>query len=224
MVDAGRGDMNSLYLLLSLDPASLALLFCFCLLLDLPRYVISLALIAIFERKDLPPAEFATSAIVAGHNEADTIRACVESLDVDQVIVVDEGSTDRMWTVVEQLRCEGLVHHAIRLPIRSRKVTAFNVPLAYCLGKIVFIIHADTILEPGAVDASLPYVADPQVGGVCCDLKVGNESASLTTRFQAIEYAISISMGRQVSDALDLMPNVSGACGAYFRFIAFGCG
>ena len=126
--------MNSLYLLLSLDPASLALLFWFTLLFDLPRYVISLAVITIFEKKDLPPAEFATSAIVAGHNEADTIRACVESLDVDQVIVVDDGSTDRMWTVVEQLRCEGLVHHAIRLPIRSSKVTAINMALANCVG------------------------------------------------------------------------------------------
>jgi biofilm PGA synthesis N-glycosyltransferase PgaC len=209
--------MNSLYLLLSLDSASLALLFWFTLLFDLPRYVISLAVIAIFERKDLPLAEFATSAIVAGHNEADTIRACVESLDVDQVIVVDDGSTDRMWTVVEQLRCEGLVHHAIRLPIRSSKVTAINMALANCIGEIVFIIDADTILEPGAIDATLPYFADPEVGGVCCDLKVGNESASLTTRFQAIEYAIAISMGRQVSDALDLMPNVSGACGAFRR-------
>jgi len=153
--------MNSLYLLLSLDPASLALLFWFTLLFDLPRYVISLAVITIFERKDLPPAEFATSAIVAGHNEADTIRACVESLDVDQVIVVDDGSTDRMWTVVEQLRCEGLVHHAIRLPIRSSKVTAINMALANCIGEIVFIIDADTILEPGAIDATLPYFADP---------------------------------------------------------------
>jgi len=69
----------------------------------------------------------------------------------------------------------------------------------------------------GALDAALPYFADSRVGGVSCNLKVGNESASLTTRFQAIEYAIAISMGRQVNEALDLMPNVSGACGAFRR-------
>src|SRR5262245_34596029 len=210
--------MNSFYLLLSLDPATLGLLFWFTLLFDLPRYVISLAVIAIFERKDLPPAEFTTSAIVAGHNEADTIRACVESIDADQIIVVDDGSTDGMWNIVERLRSEGLVHKAVRLPIRSSKVTALNMALAHCTGEIVFIIDADTILEPGAIDAALPYFADPQVGGVSCDLKVANESASLTTRFQAIEYAIAVSMGRQASDALDLMPIVSGAFGAFRRF------
>jgi cellulose synthase/poly-beta-1,6-N-acetylglucosamine synthase-like glycosyltransferase len=89
--------------------------------------------------------------------------------------------------------------------------------LASCTGEIVFIIDADTSLGPGAIDAALPYFADPQVAGVCCDLKVNNESATLTTRFQAIEYAIAISMGRQVNDALDLMPNVSGAFGAFRR-------
>jgi len=215
LLDAARGDMNSLYLLLSLDPASVALLFWFTLLFDVPRYVISLSVAAIFERNDLPPLKRTTTAIVAGHNEADTIRACVASIEADQIIVVDDGSTDGMWNVVEQLKSEGLVHKAIRLPIRSRKVTAFNIALAYCTGEVVFIIDADTILEPGAIDAALPYFADPQVGGVGCELKVENENATLTTRFQAIEYTISISMGRQVSDALDLMPNVSGAFGAF---------
>ena len=209
--------MNSLYLLLSLDPASLALLFWFTLSFDLPRYVISLAVISTVDRKKLPPLELTTSAVVAGHNEAASIRACVESIEADQVIVVDDGSTDGMWNVVEQLRSEGLVDTAIRLPIRSSKATAINMALEHCTGDIVFIIDADSVLKRGAIAAALPYFADPQVGAVCGDLKVANESASLTTRFQAIEYAITISMGRQVSDALDLMPNVSGAFGAFRR-------
>src|SRR5262249_46308813 len=65
--------------------------------------------------------------------------------------------------------------------------------------------------------AVLPHFADPQIGGVGGEIKVANESATLTTRFQAIEYAIAISTGRQVSDALDVVPNVSGAFGAFRR-------
>jgi poly-beta-1,6-N-acetyl-D-glucosamine synthase len=211
----GGPRVKSLDLLLSLDPASLALLFWFTLMFDVPRYVISLVVISIFERKKLPPLRLTTSAIVAGHNEANSIRACVESINADQIIVVDDGSTDDMWKIVEQLKAEGLVHKAIRLPKRSSKITAINLALEECTGEIVFIVDADTVLEPGAIDAALPYFADPKVGGVSCDLKVENESASLTTRFQAVEYAMAISMGRQVADALDLMPNVSGACGAF---------
>src|SRR5947209_2816468 len=209
--------MSSLDLLLSLDPASLCLLFWFTLIFDVPRYVISLAVIAILDRKDLAPADFTTSAIVAGHNEADNIRSCIESIDADQIVVIDDGSTDDMWSVVEQLLSEGRVHKAIRLPVRSSKVTAVNIGLAHCTGEIVFIVDADTVLEPGAIDAALPHFADPQVAGVSCNIEVANESTSLTTRFQAIEYAISISMGRQIGDALDLVANVSGAMGALDR-------
>src|SRR5262245_18385473 len=158
--------MNSLYLLLSLDPASLALLFWFTLLFDLPRYVISLAVISTVDRKKLRAVELTASAIVAGHNEAATIRACVESIDADQVIVVDDGSTDGMWNVFEQLRSEGLVDTAIRLPIRGCKATAINMALEHCTGDIVFIIDADSVLERGAITAAVPYFDDPQVGAV----------------------------------------------------------
>lgn len=209
--------MISLDFLLSLDPTSAALLFWFTLLFDLPRYVISLAVVSLLGRKKLPAVRLTTSAIVAGHNEARTIRRCVESIEADQIILVDDGSTDGMCGIVKQLKAEGLVDKIFCLPIRSSKITAINLALAECTGEIVVIIDADTVLAPGAIAAALPYFADPEVGGVCCNLKVANESVSLTTRFQAIEYAISISMGRQASDALDLVPNVSGAFGALRR-------
>jgi poly-beta-1,6-N-acetyl-D-glucosamine synthase len=209
--------MISLDFLLSLDPTSIALLFWFTLLFDLPRYVISLAVISILGRRKLPPVRLSTSAIVAGHNEARTIRRCVESIEADQIILVDDGSTDGMCGIVKQLKAEGLVDKVFCLPIRNSKITAINLALTECTGEIVLIIDADTVLAPGAVAAALPYFADPEVGGVSCNLKVENESTSLTTRFQAIEYAISISMGRQVSDALDLVPNISGAFGAVRR-------
>ncbi len=141
----------------------------------------------------------------------------MESIEADQIVVVDDGSTDGMCQIVHQLKAEGLVDKVFCLPVRSSKITAINLALAECTGEIVLIIDADTMLAPGAIAEALPYFADPEVGGVCCNLKVANESVSLTTRFQAIEYAISISMGRQVSDALDLLPNISGAFGAIRR-------
>jgi poly-beta-1,6-N-acetyl-D-glucosamine synthase len=122
-----------------------------------------------------------------------------------------------MCGIMKQLKAERVADKVFCLPIRSSKITAINLALAQCTGEIVFILDADTVLAPGAIASALPYFADPEVAGVSCNLKVANESASLTTRFQAIEYAISISMGRQVSDALDLVPNVSGAFGAFRR-------
>jgi cellulose synthase/poly-beta-1,6-N-acetylglucosamine synthase-like glycosyltransferase len=159
--------MISLDFLLSLDPISIALLFWFTLLFDVPRYVIGLAVISFLGRKKLPPIRLTTSAIVAGHNEARAIRRCVESIEADQIVVVDDGSTDGMCQIVHQLKAEGLVDKVFCLPVRSSKITAINLALAECTGEIVLIIDADTMLAPGAIAEALPYFADPEVGGVC---------------------------------------------------------
>jgi biofilm PGA synthesis N-glycosyltransferase PgaC len=200
-------------LLMALDPADLILLFWFTVTFDLPRYFISVAVIIFIPRNKFPPLQLTTSAIVAGHNEPMSLRACVESIEADQIVIVDDGSTDAMWEVAQTLLSEGLAHAAIRLPVRSSKPAAINAGLESCTGEITFIVDADTILDRGAIAAALPYFADPKVGGVSCDLKLRNEETSLITRFQAIEYATSITIGKQIADMLGILPNVSGACG-----------
>jgi poly-beta-1,6-N-acetyl-D-glucosamine synthase len=211
-------------LLMALDPADLILLFWFTVIFDLPRYFISVAVIIFLPRNKLPPLQLTTSAIVAGYNESASLRACVESIEADQIVIVDDGSTDAMWEVAQSLLSEGLADVAIRLPFRSSKPAAVNAGLENCTGEIIFIVDADTILDPGAIAAALPYFADPKVGGVSCDLKLRNEEASLITRFQAIEYATSITVGKQIADMLGIMPNVSGACGAFRRSALFQVG
>jgi poly-beta-1,6-N-acetyl-D-glucosamine synthase len=204
-------------LLMAIDPSGFLLLFWFTVIFDLPRYFISVAVITLIPRNQLPPLKLTNSAVVAGHNESRSLRACVESLEAEQIVIVDDGSTDGMWEVAQVLLNEGLAHVAIRLPVRSSKPNAINAGLESCTGEITFIVDADTILDPGAIAAALPYFADPKVGGVSFDLKIRNEETSLITRFQAIEYATSITVGKQVADALGIMPNVSGVCGAFRR-------
>ena len=103
------------------------------------------------------------------------------------------------------------------MPSRQSKPAAINAGLALCSGEIVLIIDADTVLAPGAVAAVLGYFSDPKVGGVNFNLQVRNECATLTTWFQAIEYSIAVSAGKRMADALGILPNVSGAAGAFRR-------
>jgi poly-beta-1,6-N-acetyl-D-glucosamine synthase len=206
-------------LLTALDVHGLMLYFWFTLLFDLPRYTMSAIAMACVPWQSPPLKRYSTSAIVAGHNEAKTIRQCVRSLEVDEIIVVDDGSTDDMWREVQRLKQEGIITNAICLPSRQSKPAAINTGLALCSGEIVLIIDADTVLAPGAVAAVLGYFADPKVGGVNFNLKVRNERATLTTQFQAIEYSIAVSAGKRMADALGILPNVSGAAGAFRRTV-----
>src|SRR6266404_7468464 len=76
------------------------------------RYFISVAVIILIPRNKLPPLQLTTSAIVAGHNESMSLRACVDSIEADQIVIVDDGSTDAMWEVAQSLLTEGLAHVA----------------------------------------------------------------------------------------------------------------
>src|SRR5262249_49323980 len=122
-----------------------------------------------------------------------------------------------MWLKAERLKGEGIITHSIRLPSRQSKPAAINNGLALCSGEIVLIIDADRVLAAGAPSAVLGYCSDPTVGGLNLNVQVRNECASLATWFQAIEYSIAVSAGKRMADALGILPNVSGAAGAFRR-------
>ena len=74
------------------------------------------------------------------------------------------------------------------------------------------------LLEPRAARIAARYLtADLRCGGVSLNLQVRNIWASLITRFQAIEYLISITFGKHFTDVVGLMSNVSGAAGVFRR-------
>lgn len=135
---------SSFNLLSALNPGDLLLLFWFTIIFDLPRYFLSAAVITLTSRKKLSPLRLTTSAVVPGHNESMSLRACVESIEADQIVIVDDGSTDGMWDVAQTLLNEGLAHVAVRLPVRSSKAAAINSGVEKCTGEIIFIIDADT--------------------------------------------------------------------------------
>jgi cellulose synthase/poly-beta-1,6-N-acetylglucosamine synthase-like glycosyltransferase len=133
------------------------------------------------------------------------------------VIVVDDGSTDGMLDVALDLRREGKIDTVLHLGHRGGKSAAVNLGLSACTGDIVVISDIDTTFDRSAFAEIVGYFADPRVGAVSGNLGVRNTYASLITRHQAIEYAIGISLGRSVQDALGILSIVSGAFGAFRR-------
>jgi biofilm PGA synthesis N-glycosyltransferase PgaC len=81
----------------------------------------------------------------------------------------------------------------------------------------VVISDIDTTFDRSAFAEMMGYFADPRVGAVSGNIGVRNAHVSLITRHQAIEYAISISLGRSIQDVLGILSIVSGAFGAFRR-------
>ncbi|MGW5717848.1 bifunctional polysaccharide deacetylase/glycosyltransferase family 2 protein [Amycolatopsis sp. NPDC003865] len=163
-------------------------------------------------------ARAGVTVIVPAYNEEAGIEATIRSILASDhhpvwVIVVDDGSTDGTAEVVERFRSR-----RVRL-IRQRnagKPAALNNGLAAARTELVVMVDGDTVLEPGTVSAVIKPFADPAVGAVSGNAKVGNRGG-LLGRWQHIEYVIGFNLDRRMYDVLECMPTVPGAIGAFRR-------
>ena len=165
----------------------------------------------------LPPV----TVIVPAYNEEAGIRATVESLLTSrypglEVVVVDDGSTDRTSGVVEAMQAARAGNLVLVRQANAGKHAALNTGLTRATHDIVVMIDGDTQFEPDTVRHLVGPLADPAVGAVSGNVKVGNRR-SLLGRWQHIEYVMGFNLDRRAMNVLDCIPIVPGAVGAFRR-------
>jgi len=106
------------------------------------------------------------SLVVPGRNVADTLGACldavVENLEdglLDEIILVDDGSTDATAATAERYPVTVLTAGGIG-PGGAR-----NLGWRATAGEIVWFIDADCVAKPRALEILLEHLRDPAVGG-----------------------------------------------------------
>jgi peptidoglycan-N-acetylglucosamine deacetylase len=139
-----------------------------------------------------------------------------------EVIVVDDGSPDRTSEVVsEQFGGEPRVR--LFTKANGGKAEALNFGLREARGEIIVALDADTLFPPQTVGALARHFADPRVGAVAGNAKVGNR-VNLVTRWQALEYVTAQNLDRRAFAALDCITVVPGAVGAWRRALIESAG
>jgi len=222
--------MRAFDLLSSMDSVSLIALFWYACFLELPRYTIGAIVVCLVGRWMPEPAgecgDLSLTILLVGHNEARSLRKAVEGLGEQtiakkrgslNIVVVDDGSIDGMSKIARELQREGKVAQVLRSEQRGGKSAGVNLGLGVCNTDIVLIADVDTTFDRDAFEIVLGYFADPSVGAVSGNIAVRNPFASLITHNQAIEYAIGLTLGRRIADALGILTIVSGAFGAFRR-------
>lgn len=218
--------VDALDILRQLDLGAFLYMFWHYVIFDFTRYTVSLLAVftAAFIDRTPEPGDFVApvSVILAGFNEAGSLRKCAlslreQTLDVLELVVADDGSTDNMLEVAARLREEGLVDKVVSSGIRGGKSSTVNLALQYCSHDIVSIVDIDTSFDRDGFAQLIAPFADPKVGAVSGNLGVRNADATMMTRFQTIEYLLSISLGRRFTSMLGILSIVSGAFGAFRR-------
>jgi cellulose synthase/poly-beta-1,6-N-acetylglucosamine synthase-like glycosyltransferase/peptidoglycan/xylan/chitin deacetylase (PgdA/CDA1 family) len=164
-----------------------------------------------------PPVTEAVSVLVPAYNEAkcieNTVRSLMASEHPIEVVVVDDGSTDGTARIVEAM---GLPNVRVVRQLNAGKPAALNRGVANARYDLVVMMDGDTVFEPATVRELVQPFADPRVGAVAGNAKVGNRN-SLIGAWQHIEYVMGFNLDRRMYDILRCMPTIPGAVGAFRR-------
>src|SRR4051794_16016147 len=164
------------------------------------------------------------TVIVPAHNEEEGLPATLEALlhqtvPAEEIIVVDDGSTDRTGEVAEAYGVTVLT------PPRNlgSKAKAQNHALPHCRTDLVLAVDADTVLARDYIEKIKPAFDDPDVV-----IAAGNVQTRFTRtvweRGRSIEYLFGFHWNRPIQNKANSPVVCSGCCSAFRRdsLVAFG--
>ena len=150
-----------------------------------------------FEEEDLP----FISVFIPAHNEQYTIESTVRSVcDSDytkngesnfEVIVVNDGSTDRTGEILSDLKKEiPELKIVTRHPPRSGKGKGFvlNDALTLSQGEVIGVFDADTQIKDDYLMTIVQYLNNG-IDGVQSRVKMWNKNENFLARMQHVEFA-----------------------------------
>ena len=191
--------------------------------------LLSVGALAIFDRwrgavrERQPQPEFTPSVaiLIPAYNEEKVIERTVRAALMShypnfRVIVIDDGSSDKTFTVAKDCFASEIAAGKITVLTKpnSGKAEALNYGLEFVTEEIFVGIDADTVIARDAVRRLVPHFLDSRIAAVAGNAKVGNR-VNLWTRWQALEYITSQNFERRALNALGAVSVVPGAIGAW---------
>ena len=160
------------------------------------------------------------SVLVPAHNEQAVIARSVSAmLHLDypafEVIVIDDGSTDRTRAALLPLLADVRLRLVIK-PTNEGKAMALNDALPLARGEYLLCLDADAEPEPAMLRWMIPHFDSVRVAAVTGNPRVRNTDSFLA-RLQAIEFSSIISLLRRAQRVWGRVVTVSGVVVAFRR-------
>ncbi len=175
------------------------------------------------KRKDFAGPDYVprVAVLIPAYNEEKVIVRTIRSVMMSnykniRVIVIDDGSKDDTYEAA--IRAYPADIASGRLTVLTKpnggKADALNYGLERTDEEIYVGIDADGVIAHDAITNLVCHFANPKIGAVAGNAKVGNR-VNLWTRWQALEYITSQNFERRALDLFDVVMVVPGAIGAW---------
>ena len=161
------------------------------------------------------------SIIVPAYNEGARITRTIETLletrypGEKEIIIVDDGSTDDTYFKALPYAKSGDIMLFKREGGGSR-ARAVNYGVPFAKGEVVVAFDADTQLEVESLKYLIEPFVDERVQAVSGNVRISN-TRSLLAKLQALEYFVSMEVGKFNQEILRIIMVVPGAFGAFRR-------
>ena len=175
------------------------------------------------KRKNFAGPDYAprVAVLIPAYNEETVIVRTIRSVMMSnykniRILVIDDGSSDRTAEVARAAYPADIASGRLTVLTKPNggKADALNFALENLDEEIYVGIDADGVIAHDAITRLVPHFANPQIGAVAGNAKVGNR-VNLWTRWQALEYITSQNFERRALDLFDVVMVVPGAIGAW---------
>ena len=161
------------------------------------------------------------AVLIPAYNEEKVIVRTIRSVMMSnykniRIVVIDDGSSDNTSRVARDAYPADIASGRLTVLTKPNggKADALNYALERIDEEIYVGIDADGVIAHDAITNLVPHFADPRIGAVAGNAKVGNR-VNLWTRWQALEYITSQNFERRALDLFDVVMVVPGAIGAW---------
>lgn len=164
------------------------------------------------------------SLIIAAKNEeahiAETIHCCFQSrypADRMEVLVIDDGSTDKTWEVIQSLQVQYTQLRAFRFEKNKGKRFAMGLGAQKAHGDVLVYVDSDSYVSPEGIYRIVQPFAEPSVGAVSGHVLVALEADNFISKMESVRYYIAHRVMKAAEGVFGAVTCCPGAFSAYRR-------
>ncbi len=167
-----------------------------------------------------PKKDYSVSILIPGYNEEKSIEETIKHVmelnypkDKIEVIVINDGSTDKTKKIVEKLISK---YPNLKLINKenSGKADSLNQGIKISQGELIAVVDSDSFPSKDSLRKLTGYFNNPNMGAVTSFVEVRNKNQNLFAKIQSLEYMI-LGWARKLLDFVDSVYVTNGPLSVY---------